>query len=156
MVSRAPSIGTGALGAVFSDVPFVVDGSGVGLLGVASTAGVMWGGSAPFGVSPGTSRLWRMPRLWGSGTAVGLVWMGKRLSAPPVERSLRCARPFMVGDGAGLGARDLEAIARLRASMLARRLLSSVLGARGLGLLGAISEWFEELARFSSPKISSL
>ena len=97
-----------------------------------------------------------MPRLCGSGTAVGLVWMGKRLSAPPVERSRRCARPFIVGDGAGLVARDLEAIARFRASMLARRLLSSVLGARGRGLPGATSEWFAELARFSSPNISSL
>ena len=61
--------------------------------------------------------------------------------------------------GAGLPFRDFEAIARLRASVFARRLLSSVLMARTRGGLVAappLGVWESADARFSSPKISSL
>ncbi len=95
-----------------------------------------------------------------------LVWMGNLVSAGPADRSLLCARPLL--GGAGLVARDFEAIARLRASMFTRRLLSSVLIARTRGIddapatvpaavaLAAAEACAWELARLSSPKMASL
>lgn len=82
---------------------------------------------------PGTSRLC-LRGLRSVAVTTGLllllfVWIGNRVSGPPVERSRRWLR--LPGVGCGLLARLREAMARLRASMLARRLLSSVLMARG-------------------------
>lgn len=75
----------------------------------------------------GTSRL-ALVRAGVRERSVGLVTlMGKRVAAEaPLERSRRC-----LGPGAGLVARLRLTIARWRASIAARRLLSSVLIARG-------------------------
>ena len=91
-----------------------------------------------------------------SATVVGLVWIGNLVSAGPLDLSRRWLRPLAWG--AGLLARDFEAMARLRASMLARRLLSSVLKARMRGAEDAppLEVWERVLARLSSPKMASL
>jgi hypothetical protein len=98
---------------------------------------------------PGTSsecRVGPWPRR-----SVGLVVeMGKRVSGPPELRS----RLWVRGDGAGELARERLAMARLRSSMCALRLLSSVLMARGRP--APETECVSELARFSSPNMASL
>lgn len=95
----------------------------------------------------GTSRLPLVMVL----LSVGLVTLiGNRLvSDAPLERSRRCLR-----GGAGLWPRLRSTMARLRASMAARRLLSSVLMARGRLLV--LPSPFALDCRFSSPKITSL
>jgi hypothetical protein len=96
---------------------------------------------------------------------VGLpTFMGNRVDSfepeaepeppPPVDLSLRCR-------GAGLAALDRFAIARLRASMFARRLLSSVLIALGLASPDPAPRELTDAAAaldclFNSPKIASL
>jgi hypothetical protein len=81
--------------------------------------------SAPVGESLlGTSKLFRVV-----GFLLSLeTLIGNRPGSGPLERSRRCLR-----GGAGLFARLRSMMARLRASMAARRLLSSVLIARGRG-----------------------
>ena len=109
--------------------------------------------------SSGTSRLALTAALrgWVSFIAGELVWIGNLVAGGSLDRSLRWDRPFEWG--AGLLFRDFEAIARFRASMFARRLLSSVL----IALMRAELEALPPLgvcesvdARLSSPKISSL
>ena len=106
--------------------------------------------------SPGTSRLCRAPTRRGC-VSGELVWMGKRVAGGSLDRSRRWLRPFACG--AGLLLRDRDAMALLRASMFARRLLSSVLMARMRDALVAappLGVWERVEARLSSPKISSL
>ena len=119
-------------------------------------------GSDTIGVpdSLGTSKLFlatppliREPRV--CSLAVGdATATGNLVSAPPELGTLRCPREA----GAGLVAllRDPPAamIARARASMLALRLLSSVLTARGL--VSTLILWESDEARFRAEKISSL
>lgn len=83
--------------------------------------------------------------------SVGLVtFIGNRLvSDAPLERSLRWFR-----GGAGLWARLRSTIARFRASMAARRLLSSELIARGRLFVRPTPVALD--CRFNSPKIASL
>lgn len=124
----------------------------------------------PTVVPSGTSRLALTfaPLRWGSPVAAGgllVGWIGNLVSAGPAERSRRwpVLRPLL--GGAGLAARDLDAIALLRASTLARRLLSSVLIALRRGAVSLAAPLPPllaglacacELARFNSPNIASL
>ena len=85
--------------------------------------------------SEGTSRLECLapPRLAkvASPPRLGLLtWMGKRVTGGSTDLSRRWAEGRPLAWGAGLLLRDLLAMARARASMLARRLLSSVEMAR--------------------------
>ena len=150
-------------GMAWSEVPFAVGWEGGRGLAVVVVEGVdmevfvfvfVVGVSTTAGETslllPGTSRLCR--RGLRSFVMTGLlVWMGNRVSGPPLERSRRWPRP---GVGWGLLARLREAMARFRASMLARRLLSSVLMARSRPAPEVV--WLRVLARFSSPKMASL
>ena len=84
------------------------------------------------------------------------VAIGNRVSGPPELRSRR----WPLGLGAGLVALlfddpPAEIIARARASMLAFRLLSSVLIARGRRV-STLVLWEREDARFNSEKMASL
>lgn len=113
---------------------------------------------------PGTSsevcltRLSIPPRLVRCLSAeVGLVWIGNRVSGPPLLLSRRWPR----GPGAGLVARLREALAfsnkaLLRSSTKAFLLLSSVLMARGRLLEPTDDEWFNVDIRFNSLKMGSL
>lgn len=105
-----------------------------------------------------------LPRLdrdrWRSLAEVGLVWIGKRVSGPPTDRSRRW--PPARGLGAGLVARlrlpeAFSSRALFRSSMLARRLLSSVLIARGRPATTPPMdpEWAVDM-RLSSEKMGSL
>lgn len=87
-------------------------------------------------VPSGTSSPVLPPRRCPSAVADGglVAWIGNLVSAGPAERSLLCPPLLPLIWGAGLVALDLEAMARFRASVLARRLLSSVLMARSLGV----------------------
>jgi hypothetical protein len=148
-----------ALVILLSSVPFVIGFSG------AETVAVPFEGSiwAVGGVS-GTSRLCLAAGLTrGLGcrvcSTVGEATIGNLVSGPPELRSRRWPRP--AGLGWGLVARLLDdplpaaMMARARASMLAFRLLSSVLIARGRRL-STVPLWVREEARFSSLKISTL
>ena len=86
--------------------------------------------------SGGTSKLARTAPFLGSPVG-GVVCIGKRVVGGSEERSRRWFRAPLAC-GAGLLFRDLDAIARFRASMLARRLLSSVLTARIRAALEAL------------------
>lgn len=112
---------------------------------------------------PGTSKLerlmaFKLPRLlrWRSEAVVGLVWMGKRVSGPPLLRSRRWPR----GPGAGLVARLREALAfssraLFRSSIKFFLLLSSVLIARGRFVVTEMV-WLRVDMRLSSVKMGSL
>lgn len=112
---------------------------------------------------PGTSKLerliaFKLPRLlrWRSEAVVGLVWMGKRVSGPPLLRSRRWPR----GPGAGLVARLREALAfsskaLFRSSIRTFLLLSSVLIARGRFVVTEM-EWLRVDMRLSSLKMAPL
>lgn len=135
-------------------------GSGAGSGGCESCSGMLpfagcccgvdEGGSPP--ALLGTSRLYRT----GLRSAVGLAEMGNRVDDGPVLLSLR----WPLACGAGLGARDREAMALLRASMFSRRCDSSVLIPRGrlsfAEALPPLGVCERALARFSSPKMASL
>lgn len=107
--------------AVDVGVPFVVAiGAGCGFGATPSLR------TGELSALPGTSR---DSRVLAPRRSVGLAWlgaMGKRVSAAEL-RSRRCA----LGLGAGLDARLRLAIARALSSIARRRLLSSVLIARG-------------------------
>ena len=101
---------------------------------------------------PGTSR----DVLMGFRSLVGLVEIGNLVVEGPVLFSLR----WPLACGAGLGLREREAMALLRASMFSRRWDSSVEMPRmrpsfeaAFSPLGVCER---ALARLSSPKIASL
>lgn len=93
-------------------------------------------------------------RVW---SAIGGEAMGNLVSGPPELRSRRWPRPTGLGCGlfALLRGSPAAMIARDRASMLAFRLLSSELIARGRGAV-TLPLWVREEARLSSEKIASL
>ena len=121
-------------------------------LGCRSTAG----GEDPS--SPGTSKLALTAFLVGASAIMGeLVCIGNLVVGGSMDLSLRWLRPLACG--AGLLFRDFETIALLRASVFARRLLSSVLMAlmrEALEALPPLGVCDNVEARFNSPKISSL
>jgi hypothetical protein len=121
---------------------------GVGVAGLSAT-GVL-------SRLPGTSRDWRAAarrsaKDVGLFTPPGVATGNLVVSGPPVERSRRWRVV-----GAGLLARLFSLIAFWRASMAARRLLSSELTARGRGFDGLEARPRELDWRLSSPKIASL